>query len=276
MNDTISISAIVDNGNGGGGGGNNNTGGGGGGGGYFTSTASVFFSGQAYPLSHITILRDGQVVITTIAGPDANFSATVTNLNSGSYNFSLYAEDSSGRRSDSFSFPLIITNGASTTVSGIFITPTIDIDKTQVKQGDTLNIFGQSLPNSDVVISVHSDPETFHSIHTTISGAYFLNLDTSLLELGLHETKSKTTIGERISPYSKILAFTVGDKNIDKTTYCGSGVGDMNCDTRVDVIDFSILAYWYKRTTPPNLVDLNHDGKINIVDFSILASHWTG
>jgi hypothetical protein len=41
-------------------------------------------------------------------------------------------------------------------------------------------------------------------------------------------------------------------------------------------VDFSIMAYWYKRPNPPASVDLNGDSKIDLVDFSILAFNWTG
>jgi hypothetical protein len=36
------------------------------------------------------------------------------------------------------------------------------------------------------------------------------------------------------------------------------------------------MAYWYKRTNPPQIVDLSGDGKITLTDFSILAFNWTG
>ncbi|MEZ4114121.1 MAG: hypothetical protein R3B65_01530 [Candidatus Paceibacterota bacterium] len=47
----------------------------------------VLFSGRAYPLSKITILKDGQKAIETIAGPDAQFRVKLTDLNPGNYNF---------------------------------------------------------------------------------------------------------------------------------------------------------------------------------------------
>ena len=58
-----------------------------------------------------------------------------------------------------------------------------------------------------------------------------------------------------------------------------NGKGDINHDCKVDIIDFSILAYWYKRPlTAAALaegVDLNGDGKVTLADFSILAYYWS-
>ena len=54
---------------------------------------------------------------------------------------------------------------------------------------------------------------------------------------------------------------------------------DLNCDGYVNIVDFSILAYWYKRILTleaAKMVDLNHDGKVDLIDFSIMAYHWTG
>jgi hypothetical protein len=41
-------------------------------------------------------------------------------------------------------------------------------------------------------------------------------------------------------------------------------------------VDFSITAYWYGKENPPADVDFNGDGKVNLVDFSIMAFYWTG
>jgi hypothetical protein len=50
----------------------------------------------------------------------------------------------------------------------------------------------------------------------------------------------------------------------------------MNNDKQVNLVDFSIAAYWYKRPSPPANIDLNSDGKVDLVDFSIMAYYWTG
>jgi hypothetical protein len=57
--------------------------------------------------------------------------------------------------------------------------------------------------------------------------------------------------------------------------------GDVNGDCRVNLVDFSITAYWYKRSVSTEFMgiealQLSDDGLINLVDFSILAYYWTG
>jgi len=49
---------------------------------------------------------------------------------------------------------------------------------------------------------------------------------------------------------------------------------DLNKDGRVNLIDFSILLFWWGKDDM--CCDQNQDGNVNIVDFSILLYYWTG
>lgn len=255
-------------------------GGGGGGGGAVIapSGASVVFSGRAYPLSTVTLLKDAQIAVSTIAGPNSNFQISLSGLSAGSYIFSLYGQDKNGLRSTLFTFAVILTAGATTNVSGIFIAPTIAVDKSEVKKGDDISIFGQTAPQSDVTIIVNSDEEYFAKTKSDKDGLYLYNFDTSPLDFGNHSTKSKAASGGFASSFSSIISFKISTKNVlaPKITEERVLKGDINNEGRVNLIDFSIVAYWYKRPLPPAKVDLNSDGKIDLADFSILAYYWTG
>ncbi len=52
-------------------------------------------------------------------------------------------------------------------------------------------------------------------------------------------------------------------------------IGDINCDGRVDLVDFSILAFWQGKSNPPHSVDVSGNGVVGLADFSIVAHHWT-
>ncbi len=257
-------------------------GGGGGGGGIIAPATSVIFSGRAYPKSAVTLLKDAQIAATTVAGADANFQISISGLSGGNYIFSVYSEDSKGIRSSLLTFPVSVTSGATTNVSGIFIAPTIAVDKSEVKRGDNIAIFGQSVPNSEVTISVNSDEEFFNKINADAGGVYLYNFDTSPLEMEQHFTKSKSAIKGEISSFSKAVSFIVGTKNIAAVadTKCPPKA-DLNSDCRVNLVDFSIAAYWYKRPISAEFAAkeaerLNGNGKVDLVDFSIMAYYWTG
>ena len=247
-----------------------------------SSGASVFFTGRAYPRSTITLLKDAGVAATTIAGSDASFSITLSGLSGGSYIFSVYGEDKDGNRSSLLTFPVTVTAGANSNVGGIFIAPSIAVDKSEVKRGDAIAFFGQSVPSSDILISVNSEEEFFARTVADNDGVYFHNFDTSFLELGAHSSKSRSSIGNiETSSFGRAATFIVGTKNVAAVATKKGLRGDMNGDGKVNLVDFSIAAYWYKRTLSGDIVaketaNLNGDGKIDLVDFSIMAFNWTG
>lgn len=260
--------------------------GGGGGGGSGGSSpqggqTGVNFSGRAYPLSQVDILEDGQIVVTTIADPEANFNVSISNLATGNYTFSVYGADSEGRRSSVFTFPIYITSGVVTNIGGIFLAPTIAVDKSEVKRGDNIAIFGQSIPNAKVMISVNSAQEFFEQTVSDKNGVYLYDFDTSPLALATHTTKSKTATSSLISPFSNVVSFVVGNKTVLNSLATCPTKGDLNGDCRVNLVDFSIAAYWYHRILSPTFAalekkELSGDGKITLTDFSIMAYYWTG
>jgi len=258
-------------------------GGGGGGGGYTAPPATgVNISGRAYPLSKVTILKDGQIAVTTIAGPDAKFEANLTGLSAGNYLFVVYGQDAQERRSSLFTFPVVLTQGALTAISGIFLAPTIAVDKSEVKRGEDIAIFGQSAPQTDITIAVNSDEEFFVKTKADKAGVYLYNLDTAPLEIGQHLTKSKAALHGEVSVFGKAVGFAVGSKTVlaAPEKKC-QAKADLNGDCRVNLIDFSIAAYWYKRPLSAEFKSreatrLNGDGRIDLVDFSIMAFYWTG
>lgn len=249
-------------------------GGGGGGGGYEppATETKVIIKGLAYPSSFITLLQDGRVGGATIADPQANFKFEIANITPGIWTFGIFAEDKAGRKSITFSFTSSVTAGVTTTISGIFLPPTIEIDKTLVQKGETLNILGQTAPKSEVTIFVHSK-EIAEKTKAGNDGLWFYPFDTTPLAEGSHSTRAKATSPEGLlSIFSQTLAFNIGKKEIE---IAYSIRGDINGDKKVNLIDFSILLYnWGKPKNPA--ADLNNDGKVNLTDFSIMLYWWTG
>lgn len=252
-------------------------GGGGGGGGSSTSnTATAVFSGQAFPNSSISILRDGVSSGTTVAGPDAKFQISLSSLSAGNYSFSLVAKDKDGLTSQTQSFAISLSAGVTTSVTGVFFAPTLSADKIQVKQGDTISFFGQTTPSAEVSLVVHSDVVKYATTSSDNKGVYFYQFDSSPLEKGQHQANSKAIINLNVSALSAAVAFWVGDESLLAKPLSACIKPDINCDGRVNLVDFSILAYSYRKNLFPKNIDQNDDGKIDLVDFSIMAYYWTG
>ncbi len=266
-----------------------NSGGGGGGGGLvITPSTTASFSGKAYPNTIVKLLRDGEIVASTISGSDANFQMAIQGLTPGNHLFSIYSEDSASRHSVTLPFNIYVAQGAIVQLSGVFIPPTVDINKTKFLPGEVINIFGQTIPESQVSITVHSADEMFLKTDSNKNGLYSYSLDSSLLAEGPHEAKIRASKNGEVSDYSSPLNFQVLDKNQvpEKTEEAAPDTpnnyrekADFNKDNKVNLVDFSIAAFWYKKSVlseAAKMVDLNSDSKIDLVDFSILAYYWTG
>lgn len=249
----------------------NNTGGGGGGT-YIPPIVATqtILQGKAYPGAEITILIDGSVATIITADALANFKTTLTTLNAGVYTFGLWAEDKQGRKSLTFSFTVTITADRVTTISGIFIPPTIELEKTNLLKGDTLKIIGQAAPESTVIIQIESEETITREVEVASGGDWEDLFNTSPLIEGQHTVKAKADNNGLASSFSKVLAFYIGQ-------YSASDVcvmTDFNKDGKTNLVDFSIMLYWWGKYNP--CVDQNKNGIVDLPDFSILMYWWTG
>ena len=259
-------------------GGNTN---GGSSGGSFIVPTNVTFSGQAYPFAKVYLLKDGQIEKTVLADMDAKFSILLnSNLSAGNYVFSLIAVDSKGNESSLFNIPVVLTANTSNNVSGIFISPTISVDKTTVLIGKDLIISGQSAPFANVIISIISNnKEFFVNTVSNANGNYSYNVNTLSLSPVIFQAKAEASLNGQTSFYSSTVTFNLKINNIfnKETNTQGCSIpADLNGDCRVNLTDFLILKYWLNKYNFPKRIDLNNDGVIDITDFSILAYYWTG
>ena len=258
-------------------------GGGGGGGGGSSDKGEVYvppavvtkviIQGKAYPSSIVTLMKDGKVTAITRADSLANFRAEITDITPGIWTFGVRADDSAGKKSVIFNFTTSVTAEMTTTVNNIVLSPTIDLEKNSLQEGEILNIFGQTAPQSEVSIIVNSPQEITKKTTAGPDGVWSYAFDTGLLEEGSYITRAKAATPEGLlSAFSQALVFTVG-KAVVKEIYPRSA--DINKDKEVNLVDFSILLYNWG--LPKNIeADLNGDGKVNLVDFSMMLYYWTG
>lgn len=246
-------------------------GGGGGGGSPPPTETKVIIKGKAYPLSSVTVLKDGKVITIATADSQADFKVEITDITAGVWTFGIWAEDKNGKKSITFSFTTSVISGMTTSISGIFLPPTINLSETVLQKGEILNILGQTAPESDISVFINSPEEIIEKTKAEIDGTWFLSFDTTPLEDGFHATRAKATSPEGLlSTFSQTLMFNIGEiiGGIIKSA-------DINGDGRVNLVDFSILLYNWG--TPENLkADLNSDGEVNLIDFSIMMYWWTG
>ena len=256
-------------------------GGGGGGGVPLPRPAIVEFKGLAYPNAVVNILRDGQLISTVAADYGGFFAFSDSGLAGGNYNFGFIATDTEGRKSTSYSFVLNVAIESITSVSGIVMPPTISIESSQLSLSDKLAVSGQATPGSAVTIEVLPE-ELVYQTAVASNGTYFVKTAVRNLEIGMHTVRSRVKLrtGEE-SIFSEVIIFGLGVPYKErKFEIPGAGITkmpDFNGDGRVNIVDVSIMIFWYKKTVPAGFFsDLNNDGIVDIADFSILVFYWTG
>ncbi len=249
------------------------SGGGGGGGGIVPfpepGPAKVIFEGKAYPGAFVTLLKNGKTAATATAEKTGDFEIVLTGVASGFWSFGVFAEDTEGRKSVTMGFGTNILGGTDTAISGIFVSPTISLSGSAVRKGSAVDIFGQAYPQSDVNVFV-SSPVTFTG--KTVSsekGKWKYSFKTDQLEFGNHTSRAKAvSLNGDQSPFSEETAFKVIE---------GCNGADLNFDDKINLIDFSILLYFWNQTAPSNICsDINGDGRVNLIDFSVMMYWWNG
>lgn len=243
-----------------------------GGGAPYIPPTSVRFSGQAYPGSKVFLVKNKNVIAEISASNLGEFSITLEEKTDRNVLYSLYAVDTFGSQSIILNYPVYLSTGYLTHLSGILFPPTISLDKHSAYPGDYLSSFGFALPNR--VIELKAEGKNIKTWDTVSNqdGAYKVTIPLFGLAYGQHKIYIKY---KEQAQTSKVLPFDLlQEDKIPEEKF--KIPGDCNFDDRINLVDFSILSFWYKKKNPPVCLDVNRDKIINLVDFSIFAYYWTG
>jgi hypothetical protein len=233
----------------------------------------VIITGKSYPDADVHVLVDGKVIGIVKADSKADYYFETSEVTPGLVGFGLWSEDKLGIKSTLLTLTLRVITGAITTISGAYISPTIDIEKKQVKKGETVKLFGQTVPTSEVHVHINSDEEIVSQTNSQDDGTWTLDFDSSHLAEDFHTAKALfQTPGKGMvikSGFSRSVSFYVGEGIKEEGI-----IADLNDDKRVNLTDFSILLYnWGKSGVK---ADVNKNGKVDLSDFSIMMFYWTG
>ncbi len=256
------------------------TGGGNGGGGAFTGVVPVraqtrvILEGKAYPNTAVNVLRDGTIVGVVQSDIDANFSYETSDVTPGATTFGFWASDARGLRSVTFTTTFQVSQNAVTTVSNVFLPPTIDVSSKKVQISELLDAFGATAPTAKVSLYVDKEREPRAVATSSTSGSWTTGLPLEgMQDEAFHSVKAifeQFGEGDQAkSGYSQAVNFYVGLRDV-----ATPGNADLNSDGKVNLVDFSILLFHFG--TDRAVADLNADAKVNLTDFSILLFNWTG
>lgn len=258
------------------GGGGSSGGGGGGRGGQSTplGDTQVSVSGVGYPGRTINFLLDSESVGTVRASSDGRFQFA-TDASPGTATLGIWSLDGEGTRSITLNNTFDVTQGAVTNVNGIILPPTLRIQNPRVNPRDVVLVTGQTVPNATIELHVNAS-EVVETTTANADGVWQLNFDTARIGVAEYTLRARSITGTppltTQSGFSSALQLFVG---VDGQA---SSPSDLNRDGKVDLIDFSILIFWWNtnggESDPP--ADINGNGRVSIEDFSILLFNWTG
>jgi len=257
-------------------GGGGSSGGGSSGGGSTVKLGDTVISviGRAYPSRTINFVLDTNSVGNVRSDSNGRFEFAV-DASPGTATLGIWTTDSKGVRSITLNKTFDVTQGAITNLNGIILPPTISVASQKVDPGALVAVGGHSVPNSTVELHI-DDSKIVERTTSNAGGDWVVNFDTKKVTVAEHILRAKTILGTppliTQSSFSNSLQLFVGvDGKVTKPS-------DLNRDGFVNLIDFSILIFWWGtaggNSNPP--ADININGKVGLEDFSILLFNWTG
>lgn len=245
---------------------------------YQSGDGEVTIRGYAFPQSSVVVLVDGKVAQNTRAGGDGSFSVTLEEIARGAYGFGVYAIDRDNVRSSTFSTTFTVTGSRASTLSNINVMPSVSVSPNPVNPGSPLIVKGYSIPNAAITIENQND-RTSASLKTftttsASNGAWSVQIPTEGLSAGTYKVRARAR-QEEAGISTNFSAYTFYGVGQQAQVPRGS---DLNRDGKVNLIDFSILLFWWNTdggNSNPS-ADINGDGKVSLTDFSIMIFNWTG
>lgn len=237
--------------------------------------SSVTISGSASPGGRVTVLKDGTNVATALVAANGTFTVTPPAFERGTYTFSTYVTDRSGRRSSSHASTMSFGQGTHNTISNIIIPPTIVSDNESVGLNDTVRVYGEGVPGATIELLIDGakkfSASTTKSVAGLQDGLWEISFPASGLTRGTHILRARAAIlGRTTSGASTVILLGVGEDPNPRAP----GNADLNRDGKVNLVDFSILLSNWQ--TDDEVADINADGNVSIADFSIMLFQWTG
>lgn len=259
------------------GGGGSSGGGGGGRGGSDRELpdTQVNISGRAYPSRTVNFILDGDNVGSAQANSTGAFQFT-TQWQPGTATLGLWATDFSGTRSITLNNTFDVTQGAVTNLNEIVLPPSIKVSNTSFAPGAVLTVSGQSVPNATINLYIDKNNTPVATGQAASNGQWTISYNTSKLSNKEYALRAKSISGT--PPLTTQSGFSSPVQLFAGVSGRTATPSDLNRDTRINLIDFSILIFWWQTnggdSNPP--ADINGNAKVGLEDFSILLFNWTG
>ena len=205
-----------------------------------------------------------------------SYTTTIEAIARGVYTFGVYAESPDKVKSSTFSTSFTVSGARTSELTNINVAPSIKVSPNPVDPGQTLSVSGYALPNATILLQngkAKAKLNTESTASSDGSGKWATTISTVGFAKGSYQVRAKATQSSSVaSNFSDWSIYGVGEK------VAGPLNADLNRDGKVNLVDFSILLFWWNSdggNSDPS-ADINGDGKVTLTDFSIQLFNWTG
>jgi len=246
----------------------------------YPSAPGVLMQGYSFPNSTVIILKDGKEIGKVKAAVDGRFSAFLEGLTKGVYAFGAKSEDTLKRKTIVYSATIWVNDGSQSTISDIVLAPTISLTKTEYRKDELTEVSGQAPAQATIEVQILPDrtgkiPDNEivkKEVKATAGGLWSASISMAKSANGRYRVKARAKVSESaMSEFGDILLMALGE-SLSPAGACEKG--DLNKDGKVNLVDFSILLYYWN--TSNACADQNKDKTVNLTDFSIMMYYWTG
>jgi hypothetical protein len=238
--------------------------------------STLAMQGRTSPNAFVTLTELGSVISTTSADGTGVFNFGLTGITPGSHTYRIYSTDSVGRASSQYVITTFLPPEALTTISNIVLSPSITLDKSSIEVGQIITATGSTFPFATITVLLESPLQSFTTTSDAV-GAWtytFSGAFTGSLSPGEYRVSVISTDGSgNQSVNSPTINFTVTANSTVNPPPCGNiSKGDLNCNSVVNLTDFSILLFFWG--TNQRRADINSNNKVDLTDFSIMMYYF--
>lgn len=238
------------------------------------SIPGLIISGYTSPDAFIIFANDQAVLGTDEASSLGFFRKDFFGLQPTTHTISLYGIDSLGLTTGHVPLSIYTPSGIQTEVSNIVLSSTLQIPQSDYLQTDDIIATGSAVPGGTVTLFTDSPLRSYVTTagsnglwdYTISNASDYVQGDYRMYTIVQHDQGW-------LSLTSPSRLFSIVASQSASGTACGDiSQGDLNCDSSVDLTDFSILMYYWG--TNSEAADINNDVDVNLTDFSIMMYYW--
>ncbi len=241
-----------------------------------STLSALSVSGYTSPSSFVTMTENSSVIGTTVASGTGFFFFPITGLDPGAHTYAIFSSDTSGRSTSTNTLSLFLVASAVTTVTGLLLSPSLELTDNEIDPGDPLTVLGRAKPDSQINILLEGPLRSYNTTSDSNGDWSYLltTTETATFAPGQYQVYANAQDNASTQSIASPTAnFTVLSPDSDNPApNCNISHGDLNCDNVTNLIDFSILLFHWN--TNHRVADINSDSKVNLTDFSIMMFYF--